>query len=136
MISARTRLQASHAAEPSPSSESPPVGDIVFDAVSFSYRDRPVLQNVSFRIREGETVALVGPSGSGKTTLVKLLLRLYEPDSGKQTELIRVQRCFSSTSNQVWRACKGTRYGDYQFCLRNVYGKEVRGDSLGLMASG
>jgi ABC-type multidrug transport system fused ATPase/permease subunit len=62
-------------------------GDIEFNSVSFSYRKRPVLRNVSFRIREGETVALVGPSGSGKTTLVKLLLRLYEPEDGKFGEV-------------------------------------------------
>ncbi|GAQ83911.1 ATP binding cassette subfamily B [Klebsormidium nitens] len=77
-----TPPEASHATGPSSESDSIPVGDIVFDSVSFCYRDRPVLRDVSFRIREGETVALVGPSGSGKTTLVKLLLRLYEPDTG------------------------------------------------------
>jgi ABC-type multidrug transport system fused ATPase/permease subunit len=59
----------------------------VFDSVSFSYRERPVIGDVSFRIPEGETVALVGPSGSGKTTLVKLLLRLYEPKDGKLGEI-------------------------------------------------
>ena len=44
-----------------------PVGhDIVFDNVSFSYKDEPVLENVSFTAKEGEVTALVGPSGSGK----------------------------------------------------------------------
>lgn len=42
----------------------------------------PALQDINFRISRGEKVAIVGPNGSGKTTLVKLLCRLYDPDSG------------------------------------------------------
>lgn len=60
-----------------------PVGKIEFSDVSFSYGDTPVLQNVSFTIRAGETVALVGATGSGKSTLVKLMNRTYEIDSGQ-----------------------------------------------------
>ena len=60
-----------------------PLQDAIrFDGVSFSYGDGPVLQDVSFIIQRGETVALVGPSGSGKTTLMHLLARFYRPDSG------------------------------------------------------
>jgi ABC-type multidrug transport system fused ATPase/permease subunit len=51
--------------------------------VSFAYRpDQPVLDDVSFSVSPGETVALVGPSGAGKTTVVSVLGRLYEPSSG------------------------------------------------------
>lgn len=58
-------------------------GDVEFDRVTFAYDGRtPVLDNVSFRIRAGEHVALIGPSGSGKSTLVNLMLRLYEPQAG------------------------------------------------------
>ena len=58
-------------------------GDIEFRNVSFSYdAHNPVLENVSFRVRQGERVAIVGPSGVGKTTLVSLLLRFYRPTSG------------------------------------------------------
>ncbi len=58
-------------------------GDIRFESVSFSYGDGPpVLQDLSFHIPAGQTVAILGPTGSGKTSMVQLILRLYEPDSG------------------------------------------------------
>jgi subfamily B ATP-binding cassette protein MsbA len=59
-------------------------GDIEFRGVSFAYSaDKgDVLRNVSFRVRSGETVAIVGPSGSGKTTLVGLVPRFYDPGQG------------------------------------------------------
>jgi ATP-binding cassette subfamily B protein/subfamily B ATP-binding cassette protein MsbA len=61
-----------------------PAGEIVFEHVSFGYReDHPILDDVSLRIGAGERVALVGPSGAGKSTLLSLLLRLYEPQSGR-----------------------------------------------------
>ena len=61
-----------------------PVGEIVFEDVSFGYApNRQVLDHVSLRIAAGERVALVGPSGAGKSTLLSLLLRLYEPTSGR-----------------------------------------------------
>jgi len=55
---------------------------IVFDRVSFSYGDRPILKDLSFTIKKGQTVALVGPTGSGKSTIVQLLPRLYVPHAG------------------------------------------------------
>jgi ATP-binding cassette subfamily B protein len=58
-------------------------GDLAFDSVSFSYRpERRILNRVSFTVPDGKTVAVVGLSGCGKSTLVRLLFRLYEPDSG------------------------------------------------------
>ncbi len=58
---------------------------IEFRHVSYRYPDRPVaaLDDVSFVIEPGETVALVGRNGAGKTTIVKLLGRLYDPDKGE-----------------------------------------------------
>jgi ATP-binding cassette subfamily B protein len=59
-------------------------GEVTFDNVSFSYEAaRPILSNVSFRIPPGRTVAVVGGSGSGKSTLARLLLRFYDPGSGR-----------------------------------------------------
>ena len=58
-------------------------GEVVFDDVSFSFdRDLPTLDHVTFRVRPGETVAIVGASGTGKSTIADLLLRLQDPDSG------------------------------------------------------
>ena len=64
--------------------ELPPIqGEVVFDHVSFSYdEDTKVLNDVSFRIRPGETIALVGPTGAGKTTIVNLVSRFYDIQEG------------------------------------------------------
>jgi ABC-type multidrug transport system fused ATPase/permease subunit len=56
---------------------------IEFDNVWFSYGSQWVLKGVSFRIKKGETVAIVGPTGAGKSTIVQLLARLYEIQKGE-----------------------------------------------------
>ena len=63
----------------------PLAGRIAFENVSFHYEgsDRTALQNVSFAVEPGETVAIVGRNGAGKTTLIKLLSRLYDPTGGR-----------------------------------------------------
>jgi ATP-binding cassette, subfamily B, bacterial len=59
-------------------------GDIEFDRVSFHYQaGKPVLEDFSLRVREGETIAIVGPTGGGKSTIVNLVCRFYEPQSGE-----------------------------------------------------
>ncbi|MVX64045.1 ATP-binding cassette domain-containing protein [Clostridium chromiireducens] len=61
-----------------------PKGDVTFESVCFSYdKSTPILKNVSFDVKAGETVALVGETGAGKTTIVNLLTRFYDADSGK-----------------------------------------------------
>ncbi len=64
-------------------------GDIVFDNVSFAYKNdeeaNSVISGLSMKISAGRTVALVGPSGGGKTTICHLIPRFYEIDSGKIT---------------------------------------------------
>ena len=64
----------------------PLTGDIVFDHVTFAYEEgRPVLNDLSFTVPAGKTVAILGATGSGKSTVVELLQRLYEPQSGQIT---------------------------------------------------
>jgi ATP-binding cassette subfamily B protein len=63
-------------------------GKIAFENVGFVYPARPgvqALDGVSFTVEPGETIALVGPSGAGKTTIIQLLLRFYDPSSGRIT---------------------------------------------------
>ncbi len=64
----------------------PPIrGEVRFENVTFRYNpddDRNVLQNISFEVKPGQSIAIVGRSGSGKSTLVKLLQELYHPSSG------------------------------------------------------
>lgn len=59
-------------------------GTIEFDHVAFSYRpDQPLIEDLSFTVAPGQTVAIVGPTGAGKTTLVNLIMRFYELDGGR-----------------------------------------------------
>jgi ATP-binding cassette subfamily B protein len=62
-----------------------PSDGIRFEGVSFRYpgAETPALNGIDLHIRPGESLALVGENGSGKTTLIKLLTRLYHPDSGR-----------------------------------------------------
>ncbi len=61
-------------------------GDVVLEGIEFSYPSRKdvlVLRGLSLQARAGERIALVGPSGAGKSTIVSLLLRFYDPDTGR-----------------------------------------------------
>ncbi|MCP4968640.1 MAG: ABC transporter ATP-binding protein [bacterium] len=61
-------------------------GRVAFENVSFRYlEDQLLIENVSFHVDPGQTVAIVGPTGAGKTTLVNLIMRFYDLDSGRIT---------------------------------------------------
>jgi len=59
--------------------------DITFEHVTFRYQGalKPVLDNLSLKLKVGKSIAIVGPSGSGKSTLLNMILGLYEPEEGR-----------------------------------------------------
>src|ERR1700684_3047522 len=92
---AMERLTELLAAQPAISAPAQPLalparvrGDIAFEHVSFRYPSRPetlALNDYTLAVRSGETVAVVGPSGAGQSTSFQLLLRFYDPQSGRIT---------------------------------------------------
>lgn len=58
-------------------------GEVIFENVTFGYDEKKVLDDVSFQIRPGETIALVGATGAGKSTIVNLISRFYDANEGK-----------------------------------------------------
>jgi len=107
-------------------------GAIQVQDVDFSYPGSsvPVLQNLSFEIHAGETVALVGENGCGKTTLVKLIAHLYSPDRGRitldghdleQLDLHSLHQqiafVFQSFGRYEASAADNIAYGDWENCL-------------------
>jgi ATP-binding cassette subfamily B protein len=87
-------------------------GEIEFDGVRFSYKEgEPVLKGVSFRVRPGETLAVVGHTGAGKSTLANLLLRFYDVEGGavrvdgvdvRQWDLPRLRRSVAMVLQDVF----------------------------------
>jgi ATP-binding cassette subfamily B protein len=83
LLNARPEIAPPAQPKPLPS---PARGEIGFEHVTFAYPGRPdlpALRDFSLSVRPGERVALVGPSGAGKSTVLRLLLRFYDPQSGK-----------------------------------------------------
>ncbi|RYE87290.1 MAG: ATP-binding cassette domain-containing protein, partial [Hyphomicrobiales bacterium] len=83
ILDTETALPAASPATPLPV---PPLGTVAFEGVGFSYATRddgPILENLSFAVGRGETVALVGASGAGKTTVFALAQRFYDVGSGR-----------------------------------------------------
>lgn len=58
-------------------------GEVVFENVCFGYNDTCMLNNLSFRVNPGETIAIVGQTGSGKTTLTQLINRIFDVETGR-----------------------------------------------------
>lgn len=87
-------------------------GDVSFEHVDFSYDPKnPLIQNLNFEVKAGQTVAIVGPTGAGKTTLINLLMRFYDVDSGaikidgidtKQLDRSEVRSVFGMVLQDAW----------------------------------
>lgn len=104
--------------------------DITFEQVTFNFSEKNVLNNLSFKIPNGKTTAIVGPSGVGKTTILKLLERFYKPDSGR---ILVGDKSISDYTLKDWRMSLGYVSQDIQLfsgtVLENIlYGieREVR----------
>ncbi len=83
LLATESRIRAPRDPAPMPS---PALGRVAFEDVTFHYPSRPAtpaLDHFSLSVKPGEVVALVGPSGAGKTTVFQLLLRFYDPTSGR-----------------------------------------------------
>ena len=102
-------------------------GEVLIDDVTFGYtEDRVILKNVSVRASKGHTVAIVGPTGAGKTTIINLLMRFYDPQSGRilidgiPSDAIKrsdLRRAFTMVLQETW-LFHGTIYDNI------VYGRE------------
>lgn len=90
-----------------------PVGELRIQNLSFSYfgGSRKVIDDISFTVKGGQTVAIVGHNGAGKSTLVKLLMRLYEPTSG---QIYLNGRPISEYKLSAYRDCFSTVFQDFK----------------------
>jgi len=110
-------------------------GEIEFDDVRFSYQEgEPVLQGISFRVRPGETLAVVGHTGAGKSTLANLLLRFYDVDSGavrvdgidvRRWDLPRLRRSVAMVLQDVFLFA-GTVAANIRLGEESIDGERVR----------
>ena len=86
ILDSEDRLQWTAAREAGDKSDLERIQRIEFKNVGFSYVDEePILKDINFSIKAGETVAIVGPTGAGKTTLINLIPRFYDPTTGRVT---------------------------------------------------
>jgi ATP-binding cassette subfamily B protein len=108
-------------------------GDLRFENVDFAYGDVPTLRGISLTITPGQTVAFVGGTGGGKSTLVKLLLRFYEPTSGRilldgqpiaELDLQALRRCIGYVAQDSFLA-DATAAQNIGYGLDDVTRKQV-----------
>jgi ATP-binding cassette, subfamily B, bacterial len=102
--------------------EGTPRQSIRFDGVVFGYDDQPVLRSLDLTIEAGKSLAIVGLNGAGKTTLVKLLARLYEPQSG---QILVDERPLTDYPVRAWRRRVAAIFQDfvhYELSVRDNVG--------------
>ena len=94
------------------------VESIEFRNVSFSYKGgKEIIHDLSFRIGKNESVALVGHNGAGKSTIIKLLFRLYDPDSG---EILVNNRNIKEYQLEEYRNLFAAAFQDYKIFAFSV----------------
>lgn len=96
-------------------------GDLCLEHVQFTYagNTEPTLKDISMQIKQGEKIALVGFNGAGKSTLIKLMLRLYDPDSGNITYAGKDVRQYKLSE---YRKLFGTLFQDFEIFATDVGG--------------
>ena len=100
-------------------------GDVVLSDVTFGYGEKPVLQDFSMTVKQGEQVTLIGRTGAGKSTVFRLLLGLYQPQSGQITiGGVKV----SDITDSERRACIGCVEQHFSRVLGTVLDQITLGD--------
>ncbi len=87
-------------------------GEVAFDSVYFSYTaDKKLIENLNLKVEAGKRIAIVGPTGCGKTTLINLLMRFYDPLSGK----------ISVDGNPIDRVTRKSLRSNYGMVLQDTW---------------
>ncbi len=110
-------------------------GNVEFKNVDFSYSpEKPLIENLSFKVHKGQKVAIVGPTGAGKTTIVNLLMRFYDVQKGEilidgidieKTDRASVRNLFSMVLQDAW-LFGGTIYDNVAYGRDEVTEEEVK----------
>ncbi|MBO4789232.1 MAG: ABC transporter ATP-binding protein [Lachnospiraceae bacterium] len=103
------------------------IQSIEFKNVSFSYKDKEVIRNLSMEFRGGKTYALVGHNGAGKTTLIKLLLRFYDPTEG---QILLNGRDIREYNLRKYRALFATAFQDHRMFSMTVAENVIMGENV------